>query len=164
MRRYETIFIVDADLPDDSIDELVERFGKIITDMKGIVVKIDKWGKRKLAYQIKKQQRGYYILMDFVGERTVVAELERNMKFDEKVLKYMSVKKADKVDLEEIEKEIAAASKDETAEATTDETTEEITSTETVVVPDTDAVDDTDDRENSEESSEKPFEEKESKE
>lgn len=164
MRRYETIFIADADLPDDSIDELVERFGKIITDMKGIVVKIDKWGKRKLAYQIKKQQRGYYILMDFVGERTVVAELERNMKFHEKVLKYMSVKKADKVDLEEIEKEIAAASKDETAEATTDETTEEITSTETVVVPDTDTVDDADDRENSEESSEKPLEEKESKE
>ncbi len=156
MRRYETIFIANSDLPDDSIDELVERFGKIIADMKGIVIKIEKWGKRKLAYPIKKQQRGYYILMDFVAERTVVAELERNMKFDEKVLKYMSVKKADKVDLEEIEKEIAAASKDEEA----DETTEEITSTETVPAPDTDTADDTDDGETSEE----PLEKKESKE
>ena len=106
MKRYETIFIAHPDLPDDTIDEIVERLRKTITDLKGIVVKVEKWGKRKLAYPIKKQQKGYYLLMDFVGQRTVVTELEKNMKFDDKVLKYMSVKKAEKVDLEEIEKEL----------------------------------------------------------
>ncbi|MDO9527756.1 MAG: 30S ribosomal protein S6 [Syntrophales bacterium] len=116
MRRYETIFIAHPDLPDDTISEVVERLSKIITDLKGIVVKVERWGKRKLAYPIKKQQKGYYILMDFVGERTVVTELEKNMKFDDNVLKYLSVKKTEEVDLEEIEKEVAGSSKDEETE------------------------------------------------
>ncbi len=119
MRRYETIFIAYPDLPDDDIGEVVERLSKIITDLKGIVVKVEKWGKRKLAYPIKKQQKGYYILVDFVGEQTVVAELEKNMKFDDKVLKYLSVKKTEKVDLEEIEKEVADSGKDEETEEIT---------------------------------------------
>ena len=128
MRRYETIFIVHHDLPDDDIGEVVERLSKIITDLKGIVVKVEKWGKRKLAYPIKKQQKGYYILVDFVGEKTVVAELEKNMKFDDKVLKYLSVKKTENVDLEEIEKEIADSGKGEEkeiADSGKDEETEE---------------------------------------
>jgi len=119
LRRYETIFIAHPDLPDDDIGEVVERLSKIITDLKGIVVKVEKWGKRKLAYPIKKQQKGYYILVDFVGEQTVVAELEKNMKFDDKVLKYLSVKKTEKVDLEEIEKEVADSGKDEETEEIT---------------------------------------------
>lgn len=119
MRRYETIFIAHPDLPDDHIGELVERLSKIITGLKGIVVKMEKWGKRKLAYPIKKQQKGYYFLVDFVGEKTVVVELEKNMKFDDKVLKYLTVKKTEKVDLEEIEKEIAASVKDEKTEEIT---------------------------------------------
>lgn len=119
MRRYETIFIVRPDLPDDVIDELIERLGKIITDIKGIVVAIEKWGKRKLAYPISKERKGYYILMDFVGDSTVVTELEKKMKFDDNVLKYLSTKKAEKVDLKEIEKEMAAAGQDESPEDTT---------------------------------------------
>ena len=119
MRRYETVFIVRPDLPDDVIDELIERLGKIITDIKGIVVAIEKWGKRKLAYPISKERKGYYILMDFVGDSTVVTELEKKMKFDDNVLKYLSTKKAEKVDLKEIEKEMAAAGQDESPEDTT---------------------------------------------
>lgn len=132
MRRYETIFIAHPDLPDDHIGELVERLSKIITDLKGVVVKVEKWGKRKLAYPIKKQQKGYYFLVDFVAEKTVVVELEKNMKFDDKVLKYLTVKKTEKVDLEEIEKEMAASGKDEKTEEVTptkDEGSEETTPT-----------------------------------
>lgn len=162
MRRYETIFIAHSDLPDDAIDELVEGLRQIITDLKGIVVKIEKWGKRKLAYPIKKQQKGYYVLMDFAGEETVVAELERNMKFDDKVLKYMSVKKAEKVDPEEIEKEIADAGKKEekTEEITTTETAP-TPDTETALVPDTDTVGDTEGEETPEEESSEGKENKE---
>jgi small subunit ribosomal protein S6 len=132
LRRYETIFIAHPDLPDDHIGELVERLSKIITDLKGVVVKVEKWGKRKLAYPIKKQQKGYYFLVDFVAEKTVVVELEKNMKFDDKVLKYLTVKKTEKVDLEEIEKEMAASGKDEKTEEITptkDEEPEEVTPT-----------------------------------
>jgi ribosomal protein S6 len=119
LRRYETVFIVRPDLPDDVTDELIERLGEIITDMKGIVVAIEKWGKRKLAYPISKERKGYYILMDFVGDSTVVTEIEKKMKFDDNVLKYLSTKKAEKVDLKEIEKEMAAADQDESPEDTT---------------------------------------------
>lgn len=146
MRRYETIFIAHSDLPDDTIDVLIEQIRKIITDLKGIVIRVEKLGKRKLAYPIKKQQKGYYILMDFVGERAVIGELERNMKFNEKVLKYMSVKKAERVDLEEIEKEATSAKKDEKPEETT--------SAETITVSNMDTTADTDGGELSEESSE----------
>ena len=146
MRRYETIFIAHSDLPDDTIDVLIEQIRKIIRDLKGIVIRVEKLGKRKLAYPIKKQQKGYYILMDFVGERAVIGELERNMKFNEKVLKYMSVKKAERVDLEEIEKEATSAKKDEKPEETT--------SAETITVSNMDTTADTDGGELSEESSE----------
>jgi len=135
LRRYETIFIVRSDLPDDVLDELIERFGGIITGMKGIVVAVERWGKRKLAYPIKKEIKGYYILMDFVGDNTVVTELEKKMKFDDNILKYLSTKKAKKVDLKEIEKEMAAGQ---------DKSPEDTTPAETVSASEMDITDVTD--------------------
>jgi small subunit ribosomal protein S6 len=109
LRRYETIFIVPVELPDNEMNELVERFEAIITGRQGIVVKRENWGKRKLAYEIRKQTRGYYTLLDYAAKSEVVTELERNLRIDDKVLKYMTVKKADKADLDQIEKELAAS-------------------------------------------------------
>jgi small subunit ribosomal protein S6 len=110
LRRYETIFIIPADLTEDEINALIERYQSIITKNKGMVIKVEKWGKRKMAYEIKKQIRGFYVLMDLVSDNAVITELERNFKIDEKILKFMTIKKEDAVDLKEIEKEIAAAS------------------------------------------------------
>ena len=78
MQRYEVIAIVLANLSDEDITALIERSQKIITDRKGVVAKIDKWGKRHLAYEIKKQKDGYYFLIDFAGNGAIVAEIERN--------------------------------------------------------------------------------------
>ena len=110
MRGYETIFIVPADLLEDETNAMIDRYRSLFIKNKGIVVKVEKWGKRKLAYEIKKQIRGFYVLMDLVSEHAAVTELERNFKIDDKILKFMTVKKADQVDLAAIEKEIAAAS------------------------------------------------------
>ncbi len=110
MRRYETIFIVPADLLEDETNAMIDRYRSLFIKNNGIVVKVEKWGKRKLAYEIKKQIRGFYVLMDLVSEHAAVTELERNFKIDDKILKFMTVKKADQVDLAAIEKEIAAAS------------------------------------------------------
>ena len=110
MRRYETVVIVPADLSDDDITKLIDRYKSIISNHKGLVVKVEKWGKRKLAYEIKKHNKGFYLLIDFAGLSAVVAELERNLKIDDKILKFMTVKKNDSVVLADIEKEIAAAS------------------------------------------------------
>lgn len=113
MRRYETILIAHVDLSEDELSNLIARHGTIITDQKGILVKVERWGKRRLAYIIKKQQRGFYILMDYAGETVVVNELERNLKINDKILKFMTVLKDDAVDPVALEKEIA-----ETAQGT----------------------------------------------
>ena len=109
MRRYENIFIVHVDLSDDEIGEKIERYRAIITDGKGIIVRIDKWGKKKLAYEIRKQTRGFYVLIEFAAQSAVVSELERNLRIDDKVLKFMTVMKEDRVDVQQLEQEIAAA-------------------------------------------------------
>jgi small subunit ribosomal protein S6 len=118
LRRYETIFIVPVDLGNDELMELIELYKTIITDMKGAVVKIEKWGQRKLAYEIKKQTKGFYVLIDFTAVSAVVTELERKFKIDDRILKFITVKRADKVNLKEIENEIAAAGKEVKKEET----------------------------------------------
>jgi small subunit ribosomal protein S6 len=119
LRRYETILIAHVDLSEDELSALITRYGGIVTGQKGILVKVERWGKRRLAYMIGKQARGFYILMDYAGATEVVNELERNLKIDDKILKFMTVLKAEKVDREALEKEIADAmqKKDEKKEA-----------------------------------------------
>lgn len=137
MRRYETILITHVDLSEDELSSLITRYGDIVTEQKGILVKVERWGKRRLAYLIKKQARGFYILIDYAGVSAVINELERNLKIDEKILKFMTVLKADKVDPEVLEKEIAdAKNKDEKKEVPVPAPE----ATPAVVVEETDAV------------------------
>ena len=117
MKRYETLFIVQIDLPADEINSIIDRYRAIVTALKGTVIKAEKWGKRKLAYEIKKQSNGFYILLDFAGKSAIIDELERNFKIDDKVLKFMTIMKDDNVDLAAIEKEIQDGSKPETPRA-----------------------------------------------
>jgi small subunit ribosomal protein S6 len=107
LKRYDLVFITLADLPNEDIDAIVERYTTIIKNMKGAVIRISRWGKRKLAYLIGKQSRGYYVMVDFAGTGSIVSELERNLKFDEKIIKYMTVKQADSITTEEIERAIS---------------------------------------------------------
>ena len=106
MRRYETIFITYPDLPEEDINGLVERYSAIVKDRQGIVVKVEKWGKRKLAYEIEKQARGFYLLIDFAGTAAIVTELERNLRIGDKILKFMTVKTQEVVNLEALEREM----------------------------------------------------------
>ena len=117
MRRYETIFISYADLPEEEINGFIERYSAIIKDRKGTLIKVEKWGKRKLAYEIKKQARGFYVLIDFAGNSAIVTELERNLKIGDKILKFMTVKTRDKISPEDIEKEMTPVVAEEKAEA-----------------------------------------------
>ena len=117
MKRYETLFIVQIDLPTDEINSIVERYRAIVTALKGTIIKVDKWGKRKLAYEIKKQSNGYYVLLDFAGKSTIIDELERNFKIDDNILKFMTIMKDNNVDLATVEKEIQEESKSETPRA-----------------------------------------------
>jgi small subunit ribosomal protein S6 len=116
MNRYDLIFIIQSDVPKDEIDEIVERYKGIVANLKGTVVKAEKWGIRRLAYKIEKQGRGFYVLLDFVGNTPVIRELERNLKFDDKVLRYQTVKRTSQVSMADIEKEMAGAKKEKPEE------------------------------------------------
>jgi small subunit ribosomal protein S6 len=109
LRRYETILIAHVDLSEDELSNLIDRYSTIIKDQKGLLVKVERWGKRRLAYMIKKQARGFYILIDYAGESAAVNELERNLKINDKILKFMTVLKDGAVDPAALEKEIAEA-------------------------------------------------------
>ncbi len=114
MRRYETITIVDPDLSDQERAPLFERLKDLILQQGGFLVMLDEWGVKKLAYEIKKKPRGYYICLDYCGTGALVDEMERFFRIDDRVLKYMTVLLDKNVDIETIKEETAKAeSKDE---------------------------------------------------
>jgi small subunit ribosomal protein S6 len=106
MQRYETIFIIDPDLSEEGRAPVVERLVQLIPQQNGVLVEEDHWGARKLAYPIRKKQRGYYLRLDYCGGGTLVDELERFCRIDDRMLKYMTVKLADDVDVDQVQAEM----------------------------------------------------------
>jgi len=102
MRRYETLYIVSPNLADEDYKEAITKFNSLIEKQEGIIVKVQEWGKQRLAYEVKKFDKGSYVLMDYCGEPEITAELERDLKLDERVLMYQTIKLADKVDHQEL--------------------------------------------------------------
>jgi small subunit ribosomal protein S6 len=92
MRKYETIYIVQPDLGEDDIKALSEKVMGVISGMKGNCLRLEDWGTRKLAYPIKKQTRGRYFYLNSEGDSALIAELERRLRLDDKVIRYQSVK------------------------------------------------------------------------
>ena len=91
MRTYETLFIVHPEVVGDDLAALIEKYRKVLTDQQAVVLKADNWGSRTLAYPVKKQTRGSYVLTVFEGAPSVIAEFERRLRIDEKVIKYQTV-------------------------------------------------------------------------
>ena len=91
MRTYETIFIVRPELVGDEYAAVVEKFRGILADQGANMLKVDDWGTKKLAYPVKKQQRGTYVLMAYEAGAKVIAELERRLRIDESVIKFQTV-------------------------------------------------------------------------
>jgi small subunit ribosomal protein S6 len=109
MRRYETFVIIDPDVSQEQRDLLRDRVRELITQMDGMLVFEDDWGDRKLAYEIRKKQRGYYVRFDYCGGAELVNEIERFFRIDDRSLKYMTVLLDRDADLEKIKEEKAAA-------------------------------------------------------
>lgn len=117
MRRYETIVIIDPDLSDEERKPVLERINDLIPQQGGFAVMIDDWGNRKLAYDIKKKSRGYYVRIDFCGSGSLVDEMERFFRIDDRVLKFMTVLVEKDVDIERVKNEMAEAEAEAEAEA-----------------------------------------------
>ncbi len=109
MRRYETFVIVDPDISPEQREPVVARVKELIVQQNGFLVFEDVWGDRKLAYEIKKRERGFYIRFDYCGLSELVNEIDRVFRIDDRVLKYMTVVLDKDVDLEKVKEEKASA-------------------------------------------------------
>lgn len=96
MRDYEILYIVRPDLEDDKVQDVVKRVNSLIGRSGGTAEQTSVWGKRKLAYEVKHQKEGSYILQDFKIEPDRVPELESALKITEEVLRHLIVRKPDK--------------------------------------------------------------------
>ena len=97
MRDYEVLYIVRADLDDDKVQDAVKRVNTLIERSGGTVERTNLWGKRKLAYEVKHQREGSYVLQDFQLDPGRVPELEAGLKITEEVLRHLVVRKPEKV-------------------------------------------------------------------
>lgn len=91
MREYELVFIVHPDLDETAMKELVEKVKSWISDAGGSIAKVDFWGKKKLAYMIRKQKEGHYVLLHTQMDPAFSITLERNLRFTEPVLRFLLV-------------------------------------------------------------------------
>ena len=91
MRTYETIFIVHPEVVGDQQVAIIDKYKTVLSDQGADVLKIDNWGVRTLAYPVKKQSKGCYVLVIFDAEPTVIAEFERRMRIDDMVIKFQTV-------------------------------------------------------------------------
>jgi len=91
-RIYEELFIVKPDAPDEEVDQFVETLRTQLTAGGATVDKIDKWGKRRLAYRVDKFREGTYVLLQFTSEPAAVKELERRLRVSDVVLKFLTVR------------------------------------------------------------------------
>ena len=90
-RQYEVVFIVDPTV-DDEVVRLTDGFKQIVTDQGGVVTKAETMGKRQLAYEILHQKEGTFVLMEIEGSGREIAELERRMRVNDRVLRYLTVR------------------------------------------------------------------------
>jgi len=89
LRKYELLFITNAEYDEEKVTSVVKRYQDVITRGNGTVVTSEKWGKRRLAYEINDLREGLYILMTFDSDREVATEIDRLMKIDQDVLRHM---------------------------------------------------------------------------
>ena len=131
MRKYETVFISDPDLQDQTRTDLFDKTRNIITKENGIVIDFDDWGNKKLAYEIKKKSRGHYVCVTYGGTGELVAELERNFRLTDDVLKFMTIVLSEDLTAEQLEKEAQQAQEEKSEKETTKEVaaTEEVAAT-----------------------------------
>ena len=92
MRIYEELFIVKPDAPEEEVDAFVETLRTQLTNTGATVDKVEKWGKRKLAYRVDKYREGSYVLLQFSANAETVKELERRLRVSDMVLKFLTVR------------------------------------------------------------------------
>jgi len=92
MLQYETVFIADSAYTDEEIDELIKGYEQVVASAKGKMIKIEKWGKRRLAYAIRRSEEGVYVLMTIECPPSLVKELDRRYRMNDRILRHLVVR------------------------------------------------------------------------
>ena len=100
MKYYETLYIINPNLNDEEYRSVVTRFNNLVEKNNGVVTKTEEWGKKTLAYEVKKFGKGYYVLLQYCGEASIIEELNRDLRLDDKVIKFQTIKLSDEADPE----------------------------------------------------------------
>ena len=91
MKTYESVIVIDSLLKSEEIEAIIEKVERIINNNGGQIKEIDRWGKKRLAYEIKKRQYGYYVEFIFTGPSNLIQVLEKDYGLDENILRYLTV-------------------------------------------------------------------------
>jgi small subunit ribosomal protein S6 len=94
MNKYESIYIISPLADEEQVKATIEKFSSLISEH-GEIEKVEEWGRKKLAYEVKDQKEGYYVMVTFSAESDFPEELERNFKITENILKYLIIRKED---------------------------------------------------------------------
>ncbi|MBI1941029.1 MAG: 30S ribosomal protein S6 [Acidobacteria bacterium] len=92
MRKYEMIFVVRPDLPEEEVDKLVAQMEGVVTGTGGRVEKVEKMGRRRLAYRVQRHREGFYVFFTVEGDGDTVKEFERRLKVTDTVIKFLTVR------------------------------------------------------------------------
>jgi len=107
MEQYETAFLISPTLEEEETEKIITQMAGVISKMKGKMIKEDRWGKRRLAYQIKKQEEAFYVFFHYEGDSAIPNELERRFKQSEAILRFLTVKKESKENVRKKRKEVS---------------------------------------------------------
>jgi small subunit ribosomal protein S6 len=91
LKTYQTIIVIDSLLKNEEIDAIIEKVVRIINNNGGNVINVNRWEKKRLAYEIKKRQYGYYVEINFEAPSDLVKTLERDYRLDENILRYLTI-------------------------------------------------------------------------
>jgi small subunit ribosomal protein S6 len=92
MRKYELVFIVRPDVPEEELAKIITQMEGVVTGHGGKIEKVERMGKRRLAYRVERQREGLYVLFVIEGGGETVKEFERRLKVNDAVIKYLSVR------------------------------------------------------------------------
>ena len=98
-REYETIFILRPDISNEEISQVNTKIRTIVETGGGTLLKVENWGRRKMAYEVKKHLKGVYVIFNYLGPAGLVEEVERNLRLSDPVIRYYSVKVEENVDV-----------------------------------------------------------------
>jgi len=101
MTEYEIIFILQPNLSEEEAEAVIKSFEQVLTDQKATLVKSERWGKKRLAYRVRRFWEGYYVFFEYVAQNAALVELERRLRIHDHVIKYLSVKKDPRAAAEE---------------------------------------------------------------